>query len=95
MFENVILILMIKCVDVVVEKVVKEVKDGNLKGGKIEEFGLKDDGIGILKIIDNVKKVNFEILIKVEEFEKKIIVGEIKVLVIDKEYKEYEVFLKK
>ena len=46
--ENVTLTSMIKRVDVAVEKVAKE-KDGNLKGGKIEEFGLKDDGIGISK----------------------------------------------
>ncbi|CEY39770.1 basic membrane protein A2 [Streptococcus pneumoniae] len=93
--ENVTLTSMIKRVDVAVEKVAKEAKDGNLKGGKIEEFGLKDDGIGISKTTDNVKKVNPEILTKVEELEKKITAGEIKVPATDKEYKEYEASLKK
>ena len=41
-----------------------------------------------------MKKVNPEILTKVEELEKKITAGEIKVPATDKEYKEYEASLK-
>ncbi|MEH7456285.1 BMP family ABC transporter substrate-binding protein [Bacillus pseudomycoides] len=93
--ENVTLTSMVKRVDVAVEKVAQEAKDGKLEGGKVEAFGLKDEGVGIAKTTDNVKKVNPEILPKVEEFEKKITAGEIKVPATDKEYKEYEAALKK
>ncbi|PGK47890.1 BMP family ABC transporter substrate-binding protein [Bacillus anthracis] len=93
--ENVTLTSMVKRVDIAVAKVAQEAKDGKLKGGKVEEFGLKDDGIGISKTTDNVKKVNPEILTKVEEFEKKITAGEIKVPATDEEYKTYEASLKK
>ncbi|MDR4983602.1 BMP family ABC transporter substrate-binding protein [Bacillus cereus] len=93
--ENVTLTSMVKRVDIAVEKVAQEAKDGKLEGGKVEAFGLKDDGVGIAKTTDNVKKVNPEILTKVEEFEKKITDGEIKVPATDKEYKEYEASLKK
>ncbi len=93
--ENVTLTSMVKRVDIAVAKVAQEAKDGKLKGGKVEEFGLKDDGVGIAKTTDNVKKVNPEILTKVEEFEKKITDGEIKVPATDEEYKTYEASLKK
>jgi basic membrane protein A len=93
--ENVTLTSMVKRVDIAVAKVAQEAKDGKLKGGKIEEFGLKDEGVGIAKTTDNVKKVNPEILTKVEEFEKKITAGEIKVPATDEEYKAYEAALKK
>ncbi|MGG2064868.1 BMP family lipoprotein [Bacillus sp. S14(2024)] len=93
--ENVTLTSMVKRVDVAVEKVSQEAKDGKLTGGKTEEFGLKDDGIGIAKTTDNVKKVNPEILTKVEEYKKKIINGEIKVPSTPEEYKTYEASLKK
>ncbi len=56
---------------------------------------MKDDGIGIAKTTDNVKKANPEILTKIEEFEKKITAGEIKVPATDDEYKEYEASLTK
>lgn len=92
--ENVTLTSMVKRVDVAVAKVAQEAKDGKLKGGKVEEFG-KDDGVGIAKTTDNVKKVNPEILTKIEEFEKKITAGEIKVPATDDEYKAYEAALKK
>ena len=92
--ENVTLTSMVKRVDVAVAKVAQEAKDGKLKGGKVEEFGLKDDGVGIAKTTDNVKKVNPEILTKIEEFEKKITAGEIKVPATDDEYKAYEAALK-
>ncbi len=46
------------------------------------------------KLTDNVKKVNPEILTKVEEFMKKITDGEIKVPATDEEYKTYEASLK-
>lgn len=39
--ENVTLTSMVKRVDIAVEKVAQEAKDGKLKGGKIEAFGLK------------------------------------------------------
>ncbi len=93
--ENVTLTSMVKRVDVAVEKVSQEAKDGKLQGGKTEEFGLKDDGVGIAKTTDNVKKVNPEILTKVEDYKKKIINGEIKVPSTPDEYKTYEASLKK
>lgn len=93
--ENVTLTSMVKRVDVAVEKVAQEAMDGKLKGGKVEEFGLKDEGVMIAPTTDNVKKVNPEILTKVEEFEKQIINGKIKVPATPKEYKEYEASLAK
>ena len=48
--ENVTLTSMVKRVDIAVAKVA-QAKDGKLKGGKVEEFGLKDDGVGIAKLL--------------------------------------------
>ncbi|HDX9577723.1 TPA: BMP family ABC transporter substrate-binding protein [Bacillus pseudomycoides] len=93
--ENVTLTSMVKRVDVAVEKVSEKAKDGKLEGGKTEAFGLQDDGVGIAKTTDNVKKVNPEILTKVEELKKKIVNGEIKVPSTPNEYKTYEASLKK
>lgn len=93
--ENVTLTSMVKRVDVAVEKVAQEAKDGTLEGGKVEEFGLKDDGVMIAPTTENIEKVNPEILTKVEEYEKQIIEGKIKVPATPEEYKEYEASLAK
>lgn len=39
---------MVKCVDLVVEDVVKKVMDDKFLGGKEVVFGLKEDGVGIV-----------------------------------------------
>ncbi|PEA54531.1 BMP family ABC transporter substrate-binding protein [Bacillus pseudomycoides] len=93
--ENVTLTSMVKRVDVAVEKISQKAQDGKLEGGKTESFGLQDEGVGIAKTTDNVKKVNPEILTKVEELKKKIVSGEIKVPSTPDEYKTFEASLKK
>jgi basic membrane protein A len=90
--ENVTLTSMVKRVDVAVEEVAKEAKDGKLKGGSIKEFGLKDKGIDIAPTTDNVSK---DALAKVEEFKKKILDGKITVPATPDEYKKYEASLQK
>ncbi|WP_028399041.1 BMP family lipoprotein [Ectobacillus panaciterrae] len=90
--ENVTLTSMVKRVDIAVEDVAKEMKDGKLKGGSIKEFGLKDKGIDIAPTTDNVSK---DALAKVEEFKKKILDGTIKVPATADEYKTYEASLPK
>ncbi|MFX3624680.1 MAG: BMP family protein [Ectobacillus sp.] len=90
--ENVTLTSMVKRVDVAVEKVSQEAKDGKLKGGEIEEFGLKDKGIDIAPTTENVSK---EALAKVEEFKKQLLDGTVKAPATPDEYKAYEASLKK
>lgn len=90
--ENVTLTSMVKRVDVAVEEVAKEAKEGTLKGGAIKEFGLKDKGIDIAETTENVSK---EALAKVEEFKKQILEGNLKVPATEAEYKTYEASLKK
>lgn len=90
--ENVTLTSMVKRVDIAVSQVAQEAKDGNLKGGKAIEFGLKEEGVGIAPTKDNVSQ---EAQAKVEEFTKKILNGEIKVPATEAEYKAYEASVKK
>ncbi|WP_114571029.1 BMP family lipoprotein [Exiguobacterium flavidum] len=88
--ENVTLTSMVKRVDIAVEKVAKDTKDGKFPGGKIVEFGLQDGGVDIAPSKDNISE---DILTKVDEYKKKMMDGEIKVPATDDEYKAYEASL--
>jgi basic membrane protein A len=85
--ENVTLTSMVKRVDTAVYEVSKLAMDGKFPGGEIVEFGLDKDGVGIAPTQDNVSK---DALKMVEEFEKKIIAGEITVPKTDKEFEEFK-----
>jgi basic membrane protein A len=85
--ENVTLTSMVKRVDTAVYEVSKLAMDGKFPGGEIVEFGLDKDGVGIAPTQDNVSK---DALKMVDEFEKKIIAGEITVPKTDKEFEEFK-----
>lgn len=84
--EGVTLTSMVKRVDNAVVQVSKETKNGKFPGGKVLEFGLKDNGVGISDHKDNIAK---DVLTKVDDFKKQIIDGDIKVPKTDDEYKQY------
>ncbi|HEY4399227.1 MAG TPA: BMP family ABC transporter substrate-binding protein [Lactobacillaceae bacterium] len=64
----------LKRVDVAVEKVANDAKDGKFKGGKIEVFGLKDKGVDLTtnNLSDDAKAA-------VESARKAILAGDVKV----------------
>ncbi|MCP8969056.1 BMP family lipoprotein [Ectobacillus ponti] len=90
--ENVTLTSMVKRVDVAVEQVSKQAMEGNFPAGKVVTFGLKENGVGIAPTTDNVSK---DALAKVDEFQKKILAGELKVPATEADYKTFEASLKK
>ncbi|WP_409292370.1 BMP family protein [Peribacillus sp. SCS-37] len=73
---NIMLTSMVKRVDVAVQDIAKKAKDGSFPGGKVTEYGLDQNGIGIAPTKDNVSK---EALKAVEEWTAKIKSGEVKV----------------
>ncbi|TCW41829.1 BMP family lipoprotein [Laceyella sacchari] len=77
---------MIKKVDVAVFDVIKELKEGKLKGGEQKEFGLKEGGVSFVKS----KHISDDVVKKVEEFQQKIIKGEIKVPTTPEEAKNFK-----
>ncbi|MFC0188836.1 BMP family protein [Fictibacillus aquaticus] len=85
--ENVTLTSMVKRVDTAVYEVSKLAMDGKFPGGEIVEFGLDKDGVGIAPTEENVSA---EALKMVEEYEKKIIDGEVTVPKTDKEFEEFK-----
>jgi len=89
--ENVTLTSMIKRVDVAVQEVTQEAMDGKFPGGKEVVFGLEEDGVGIAPTKDNLTE---DTLKAVDEYQQKILKGEIKVPATDDEYKEFESTLK-
>ncbi|MBA2870866.1 basic membrane protein A [Anoxybacillus calidus] len=88
---NVTLTSMVKRVDVAVYDVAKKTKDGQFPGGKVIEYGLPENGVGIAPTQDNIKP---EVLKAVDEWKEKIIKGEVKVPKTRDEYKEFEATLK-
>lgn len=74
----------IKRVDNVVYNTVKDLKEGNFKGGKVSVFGLKEDGVGIAPTTKNF--VSEDILKFVNEQAEKIKSGEIVVPTNEEEY---------
>ncbi|WP_132744971.1 BMP family ABC transporter substrate-binding protein [Scopulibacillus darangshiensis] len=87
--EDVTLTSMVKRVDNAVTEVSKETQQGKFPGGKVLEFGLKDNGVGITTNKDHMEHVSADELKKVEEYKNKIINGEIKAPKTDKEYDAY------
>ncbi|MFD1357601.1 BMP family protein [Fictibacillus halophilus] len=84
--ENVTLTSMVKRVDQAVYEVSEQTAAGKFPGGKVVEFGLKQDGVGIAPTQDNVEK---DALKSVEDYKKKIIDGEVKVPKTDAEFEEF------
>ncbi|MEO8513945.1 MAG: BMP family ABC transporter substrate-binding protein [Ignavibacteria bacterium] len=68
---------MLKVVDVAVYEVIKEVKDGTFKGGRVETFGLKTKGVDYAYTDKNKKMIPDEVRTKVEAIRKDIIDGKI------------------
>ncbi|WP_127586710.1 BMP family lipoprotein [Paenibacillus koleovorans] len=75
--DDVTLTSMVKRVDLAVERISKEVMDGQFKPGTTTALALKDDAVGIPET--SKKNVSADILKKVEEYKAKIVSGEIKV----------------
>lgn len=84
--EDVTLTSMVKRVDNAVKDVSQQTMDGKFPGGKVLEYGLKDNGVGIS---DSKQHISDAILKKVEEYKKKIIDGDITPPKTDKEYSSY------
>lgn len=83
--KDYVLACMVKRVDVGVYKATKDAIDGNFKGGKLIEYGLSEDGVGVC---DNTKRTaSKKALTKVEQFKKKIIDGSLVVPVDPKAVK--------
>ncbi|MDR9856592.1 BMP family ABC transporter substrate-binding protein [Paenibacillus sp. VCA1] len=74
--DDVTLTSMVKGVTTAVDKVTKEVIDGQFKGGS-EVLGLKENGVGLADT--SSKNVPADVLKDVEDYKQKIISGEIKV----------------
>jgi basic membrane protein A and related proteins len=89
--ENVTLTSMVKRVDKAVYEVSEQTVAGKFPGGKIVEFGLEEDGVGIAPTKDNVSE---EALKSVDDYKKKIIAGELSVPKTDAEYEEFLATLK-
>lgn len=68
---------MVKVVDVSVYEVIKEVKDGTFKGGRVETFGLKTKGVDYAYTDKNKHLIPSEIRNKVETLRQEIIEGKI------------------
>lgn len=77
----------VKRVDVAVFNTVKDLLEDNFKGGQVNVFGLKEDGVGISETTS--KNVDAKTLAIVEEHAQKIKDGEIKVPSNEKEYEEF------
>lgn len=74
----------IKRVDMVVFNTIKDLVNGEFKGGEVSVYGLKEDGVGIAPTTE--KNVDPEIIEFVKEQSEKIKNGEIKVPVNKEEY---------
>ncbi len=72
-----ILTSMIKIVDESVFECIKQAKDGTFKGGRIETFGLKSNGVDYIYNDNNKNLITEPVHQKVEEIRQKIIDGQI------------------
>ena len=73
---NVTLTSMVKRVDMAVQQVSADAKDGKFPGGKTVEFGLKEEGVDISPTTDNLTE---DMINASNEYKEKIKNGEIKV----------------
>lgn len=87
-YKDVILSSMVKRVDVGTYNAVKEVLDGEFKGGKIVELGLDKDGVGIAPSTKN--NTPQEVIDIVEKYRNAVIDGEIEVPSSLEELKNFE-----
>lgn len=69
---------MLKHVDIAVYQLIEQVKSGRLKGG-VQEYGLKNNGVGYSLNQYNKKLLNTKIIKLVDEYKQKIINGKIQV----------------
>ncbi|MGP4059888.1 BMP family lipoprotein [Halobacillus sp. H74] len=74
---NVTLTSMVKRVDIAVQDVTQQAKDGEFPGGEVVEYGLGDDAISIART--NEEAMTEEIVSSVEEWKEKIINGDVEV----------------
>jgi len=74
-----ILTSMIKVVDNAVFDCIKQAKDGTFKGGRVETFGLKSNGVDYIYNEKNKMLIGEETHKKVEEIRKEIINGKIQI----------------
>ncbi|MFY4773946.1 BMP family lipoprotein [Metabacillus sp. RGM 3146] len=73
---NITLTSMVKRVDVAVKDLSEKAKENKFPGGKIIEYGLDQNAIGIAPSKDNLKE---DVIKKIDEYQQKIAKGEIKV----------------
>ncbi|RLQ95684.1 BMP family lipoprotein [Falsibacillus albus] len=85
--KNVTLTSMVKRVDLAVEDLSKKAMDGNFPGGKVIEYGLDQDGVGIAPTQDNLTD---DIVSKIKEYKDKIVNGDIKVPATRDELKSFK-----
>jgi basic membrane protein A len=81
--DNITLTSMLKRVDVAVKDLSEKAKEGSFPGGKVIEYGIEENGVGISETKDNVTE---ESLKAVEEWTEKIKSGEFVVPGTDKEF---------
>ncbi|WP_318245599.1 BMP family lipoprotein [Halobacillus yeomjeoni] len=74
---NVTLTSMVKRVDIAVQDVANQAKQGEFPGGKVLEYGLDDDAISIART--NEEALNEEIIAAVEDWKEKIVNGDVEV----------------
>lgn len=74
---NVTLTSMVKRVDIAVQNVSKQAMDGEFPGGEVLEFGLEDEAISIART--NEEAMTEEIISAVEEWQEKIVNGDVEV----------------
>ncbi|MBM7701926.1 BMP family lipoprotein [Metabacillus iocasae] len=89
--ENVTLTSMVKRVDVAVYEVSKRAMEGDFPGGEEVVFGLEEDGVSIAPTTENVSE---EALKVVEEYEQKILGGDIEVPATDEAFETFLTTLK-
>ena len=79
---------MIKLVDISVYDTIKEVKEGHFKGGE-KIFGLKEKGIGLSEMKHTRHLLTESDMKKLEQVQKEVVDGKIKVPSTPKELKVY------
>lgn len=85
--ENVTLISIVKTINQAVYNTAVDVKNKEFQGGKTLIYGLKEDGIKLIKAKNNVED---DILKKVDDYKEKIRNGKLNVPATEDEYFEFE-----
>lgn len=74
--DNITLTSMLKRVDIAVQDVANQAKEGNFPGGETKVYGLEDNGVGLA---DSRGAIPQDVLDKIDEYAEKIKSGEIEV----------------